>query len=122
MRIYNILKGEQNARFFIFVPGKEKPFKYKIGDGTTREFVLKLGIPTTAEYLRKCKTIIQLHLKKHYLLYYGIVSALVLLLAGYNTNDVIKVIHVFDPQVTAKMYEFLSILLNRTDTASKTNI
>lgn len=116
MAIYKEIKGKINVRFVIDVPGCETPFKYKIGNGEDHFIQIHVGKKTRVELLSGYIENVKHHMWKHSM-HYIIIIPIVLLLAGYNTTDVIKVIHVFDTQVTSRIYEVVSILVNRTDSA-----
>lgn len=114
--IYKILDGKTDVRFLIYVPLKNKSVKelqYKIGSGKVLQLI-KLGRRTPIYYIKEYGR----HLLEHKL-YYGLVILIGLLVAGYNTKDMIKVIHTFDPTVTNKIYDVFVILLNITDGANK---
>lgn len=114
--IHAKLKGKSDVRFLIYVPltnGQNTECMYKIGSGGSL-MVIQLGRKTQIDHFMDFGK----HLLSHKI-YLCLVLPLVLFVAGYNATDMIKVIHVFDPLVSNKMYEVLILLLNRTDEAQK---
>lgn len=115
--IYGIitkLEGKKDVRFLIYVPltkGPDKEVRYKIGSGDV-PIVIQLGRTKPIDHLKAFGK----HVLSHKV-YLFLVLPLVLVVAGYNTTDMIKVIHVFDPLVSNKIYEVFILLLNKTDDA-----
>lgn len=114
--IFDKLGTKTNVKLFIYVPltnGTDKELLYKIGSGEFRK-VIRLGRKTPVDTLKD----ISRHVLSHKL-YICLVLPLVLLVFGYNASDMIKVIRVFDPLVSSKMYDVFILLLNRTDEAQQ---
>ncbi|CAC5426322.1 unnamed protein product [Mytilus coruscus] len=114
--IFDKLGTKTNVKLFIYVPltnGTDKELLYKIGSGDFRK-VIRLGRKTPFDTFKD----ISRHVLSHKL-YICLVLPLVLLVFGYNATDMIKVIRVFDPVISSKMYEVFILLLDRTDDAPR---